>query len=388
MILLLAAVSPILAIEPNPRVVELQKGLNELGYKSGPEDGLVGSSTEKAIEEFQRDHGFEIDGKYSGLLLLSVKTAVEEVRRQNTPEGVAEEEERRRFLALNDDDLIAELEVAAPVEAGRIINLIGERALDLPVHVLMMSSGQEELAELANAIIIAALRSLYYPQTDEGIRQFQSDISANPSGVITYGEFNELTRRYIRSRDSQVTVPGFGDKLDIIASDDFVVVDGTWTLDGDDIAYPVNTSKISCLRYESECRVMQALLQVPSIDSKDESYYLMLDEGSYRVVSWTDSEVVARSSGTCRTVLLTINLNSSEVFELTRNNETKMCRESQLTLPSLDRPRIARLVPGYKLVSSWWASRKKITGQYVNPRHTSALETILRARQSSQTGAD
>ena len=49
----------------NPRVKELQHGLNELRYDAGPEDGNIGAATRKAIKAFQRYHDLEVDGKYS-----------------------------------------------------------------------------------------------------------------------------------------------------------------------------------------------------------------------------------------------------------------------------------------------------------------------------------
>lgn len=44
-------------------VVELQKRLNELGYSVGAADGDFGSKTEKAITQFQMDHGLDVTGK-------------------------------------------------------------------------------------------------------------------------------------------------------------------------------------------------------------------------------------------------------------------------------------------------------------------------------------
>lgn len=43
-------------------VRELQSRLNQLGFDSGPEDGLFGPLTQAAVEEFQRNVGLEVDG--------------------------------------------------------------------------------------------------------------------------------------------------------------------------------------------------------------------------------------------------------------------------------------------------------------------------------------
>ena len=43
-------------------VRELQHRLNQLGFDSGPEDGIFGPLTQAAVEEFQRNVGLEVDG--------------------------------------------------------------------------------------------------------------------------------------------------------------------------------------------------------------------------------------------------------------------------------------------------------------------------------------
>jgi N-acetylmuramoyl-L-alanine amidase len=50
---------------PNMRgddVLALQRQLNELGFDSGPEDGIFGPATEEALTEFQRNAGIPVDG--------------------------------------------------------------------------------------------------------------------------------------------------------------------------------------------------------------------------------------------------------------------------------------------------------------------------------------
>ncbi|GAB4248007.1 MAG: N-acetylmuramoyl-L-alanine amidase [Thermoleophilia bacterium] len=43
-------------------VLQLQRRLNELGFDSGPEDGIFGPVTENALTEFQRNVGLNVDG--------------------------------------------------------------------------------------------------------------------------------------------------------------------------------------------------------------------------------------------------------------------------------------------------------------------------------------
>jgi N-acetylmuramoyl-L-alanine amidase len=45
-----------------PEVIELQKGLAQLGYAVGTADGKYGSKTESAIRSFQKERGLRVDG--------------------------------------------------------------------------------------------------------------------------------------------------------------------------------------------------------------------------------------------------------------------------------------------------------------------------------------
>ena len=45
-------------------VVEIQKGLTELGYYSGPIDGIYGPATTDGVRALQSDLGVTVDGRY------------------------------------------------------------------------------------------------------------------------------------------------------------------------------------------------------------------------------------------------------------------------------------------------------------------------------------
>lgn len=50
-------------------VLNTQRHLNTAGYDAGPEDGLLGAKTIKAIKQFQKTQGLKIDGKVTRLLV-------------------------------------------------------------------------------------------------------------------------------------------------------------------------------------------------------------------------------------------------------------------------------------------------------------------------------
>lgn len=54
-------------------VKKVQKKLNKLGYDCGKADGIYGTKTKNAIEDFQYDEGMSIDGKIKKTLLKKLK---------------------------------------------------------------------------------------------------------------------------------------------------------------------------------------------------------------------------------------------------------------------------------------------------------------------------
>jgi peptidoglycan hydrolase-like protein with peptidoglycan-binding domain len=64
------------SLSPENQITEVQSDLSKLGYYTGVVDGIYGSKTEKAIRDFQRDHGMTQDGKVSESLYIQAGLAV------------------------------------------------------------------------------------------------------------------------------------------------------------------------------------------------------------------------------------------------------------------------------------------------------------------------
>lgn len=50
-------------------VMEIQRTLHNLGYNSGPIDGISGPKTRGAIRKYQKDHGLVVDGQATPALM-------------------------------------------------------------------------------------------------------------------------------------------------------------------------------------------------------------------------------------------------------------------------------------------------------------------------------
>ena len=54
-------------------VVDIQKGLKDMGYNPGVTDGINGPKTQEAIRKYQKDHGLIVDGQATPALLDHIK---------------------------------------------------------------------------------------------------------------------------------------------------------------------------------------------------------------------------------------------------------------------------------------------------------------------------
>lgn len=72
---------------PSP-VAAVQELLNNLGYESGPNDGLMGPKTRNAIRAFQKDAGLPVTGKIDSELLASLQSTSGSAQAIDDPETV------------------------------------------------------------------------------------------------------------------------------------------------------------------------------------------------------------------------------------------------------------------------------------------------------------
>jgi len=259
--------------------------------------------------------------------------------------------------------------------AEQVEALPQETLKQLPFRELMrMATGKEMPDEMLDLMLLLQLSKLLYfadfsdIEISDEIKKFQRDLGNPQTGYLTFGQFNELNRRYNRVGEMQILVPGFGD-LYIGKYPGYVSAEGSWILDGEEIAFPINLSKVICKQETKTCLVISADVWTPPFDEGDDASQLSLDEEYYEIISWGKTEVVSQNEGRCRKTIMTINTNSKEVIQVTHNNETEMCDMGTADLfkvPKLKKPRIARLVPGFKVSYAYWKERKKKASEFFN----------------------
>lgn len=247
----------------------------------------------------------------------------------------------------------------------------------LPMKEVMTRIGGGVFALTIPYLLSDALAKLsYFPpfpekQIREAIKRFQHDIGQPETGELTLGQYEELELRSTRISDTPVYLPTFVDKLKVYGYSDFVTAEGTWIIEGEKIYDPINHSKINCYKSQGTCEVFQAFTTIPKLSGRgmlgqiEDSYTLNMSEYTFKVISWMDSEVISQSEAKCRTTIMTINIKNNEVFQITRNKGDS-CNTGLGNLPQLEKPRISKLIPGYKFSYEFWANRKREARKYLS----------------------
>ena len=286
---------------------------------------------------------------------------------------------------------------SAQTEIPDITNMSVEEIAKLPPEVLKeipaLPAMRKILAEDDSGIsedffpfmVGFHLRAMYYTpfvESDQEIAKavaaFQSDIGADVTGELTMGQFEELNRRGIRRSETKVYASSYAG---VHRFEDYsVTATGTWIINNDQIADPVNTAEIECIKDQGTCNLIQASIVLPSLDSSSDLYTLHLDTQTYEIISWTANEVISRPYQTneCRSTVLTINTKSQEVYEITRNNNQEECKFGDLfEVPALDQPQVARLVSGFDTTHAYWKKRREAYEEYTNSEVRDRLQKSL-----------
>ncbi|WP_366556507.1 peptidoglycan-binding domain-containing protein [Aquibaculum sediminis] len=201
-------------------VLEIQARLNRLGYQAGPEDGMMGSQTRRAIEAYQNDEGLLVTGEPSQSLLNHIDESVEQ-RFGRAEEPEADTRAQETDEATDDQaDMIAAIQSELRQRDYRIPTVSGEmndatreaiRAYERDRGYLVTGRATAELLEdlRANsnrsdrdnltsndiAAIQQGLNDRGYdagpadgvigPATRTAIRTYQSDAGMDPTGRVS-----------------------------------------------------------------------------------------------------------------------------------------------------------------------------------------------------------
>lgn len=249
-------------------------------------------------------------------------------------------------------------EVAEEAETVRLNALPLEQAFSefsegterFPIEALYWSA-RKSLADLYYPI---DLRTPFEPLGDaatvDAIRQFEDRIGAAQDGVLTLGEFSQL-QSYAQL--SSLTRLFVGGRLSVSMIGDSVFASGTWKLENELPAYPINHSEIACSIHRAEC--IDTFTQVNSPSLRDgkattNQYQVFSGEDTYQIDKWEGGVVEASSTSGCRRVRLTINTNTNLVSQITEDADRLGCELvfSKERLPLINGVRVAVLRDGFQ----------------------------------------
>jgi hypothetical protein len=251
-------------------------------------------------------------------------------------------------------------EAAADAEAARVNALPLEQALsELNESTDQIPAGafywlaRKSLADLYYPVDLRApFRPLNDAETMDVIRQFEARIGVEPDGILTLGEYAQL-QSY--AQISTLTRLFIGGRLSVSVGTvgKYIYASGTWKLENELPAYPINHSKIVCSIDVGECTDTSIRVDSPRLRDGEVTttqYQVFSGEDIYQIDKWEDGVLEASSAGGCRRVRLTINTNTDFVSQTTEDADRLGCELvfSEGRLPLIDGVRVAVLRDGFQ----------------------------------------
>lgn len=208
----------------------------------------------------------------------------------------------------------------------------------------------------------------------EAIKKFQASLGKPPTGILSTGEFSILMGNQDLVIPQKITLPGFSEKPSVYRGYGYVSAEGTWTIIDENIAYPIQISKIRCIKAEKVC--IEANSYVATFNDNSKMLYVEIED--YYITKWNDEEVTADTSGGCRVATLIINTKEKEVTSITRNYNESACEITPgKSFPKLDKPRISRLVGGYEISRDYDLKQGEKRSKAFNPEYMKAVKLLF-----------
>ncbi len=202
------------------------------------------------------------------------------------------------------------------------------------------------------------LHGLYYP-VDFGVAahpsedaplhaalsEFEQRAGLQVDGVFTLGEFEELSYYAALSGYVQAGTRPLNAKM-IGHAPGYMFAEGTWVIQGERIANPVNSNRINCWRDLKMCIVSEGHVNPPSRGGVSSGSSLYVDTSYWDITSWSDTRVVAEMKATCRRNVLTLDETAKQVFQVQTDTNGEGCGK---LLEPLKAPRMTTLEDGFKV---------------------------------------
>lgn len=209
------------------------------------------------------------------------------------------------------------------------------------------------------------LRNPFEPLTDAEtlatIRAFEEKIDVEPDGILTWDEFEQLSRLGFLSRVTPLS-PGAGK---YVGSYDgpaaAVFASGSWSME--DIAWPLNRVEIVCSISRGICEETTTNVWAPATSGSQQntsSYGFNTSTSSYDIVSWRNGILDAVTESSCRQVRLSINVDTELATQTTQDLTAQGCEipGTSVRLDPIRQMRVATLIDSLDAQAAYEQTRQ------------------------------
>jgi hypothetical protein len=198
---------------------------------------------------------------------------------------------------------------------------------------------------MASLLYPVDLTSFVRPEKDAKLRELivtlQKQMGEATTGVLTYGQFSKLQDAAHSIDERPVTIaPG----IMVYPSDDGNLVGAVGTGVMNDLANPINVSRIPCTKSDGTCEMSTA-----EFDLKY-SQLFALAPTIYEVKTWTPNRVTAIREHPCGSAFLTVDV-------ATKNVTIASAPHSDLPFCSKEPANIWKLADGFKITWNLYRDR-------------------------------
>lgn len=257
-----------------------------------------------------------------------------------------------------------------------------QRSSEVPMMYTM--AAQRGLSQGSELLFAMELNQLMYPglhDYDAAVKAFQVDLGDRPTGKLTVWQIYQLQQRAEMQSLSRVLFP---DQFSSYITDKFASVQGTVIIVDDNIAWPINHSKIKCFKATGQCEFSQIYLNVPNESSWSQSYHVMEQDIEYYSISRWDKDSIEShplgGSNDCRNTSLSLNFKTKEFYFITRNAGGD-CKILGVELEKLNKPRIAQIIDGSKIISAEFAKVGKKAFDALSSDFRKKAEALMKNAQ-------
>jgi hypothetical protein len=284
------------------------------------------------------------------------------------------------MAAFADDDAMLKYKDFTPQELAALTE--EERHSSVP---MVYSSAAGAGLSIGSELLFAMqLNTLMYPAIDSyqsAIKQYQRDLGDKATGVLTVSQIYKLEKRSEFQKLSRVFFP---EQYSSHMAKDSASVQGTMMIHDERIAYPVNHTKLTCYKASNYCELEQLYLSFPELDSWGTNFQV-LEAGTeyFDITSWGENTIDAVPSDPgngCRRTSFNLNFKTKEYYQITRNGD-KECEINGVTFPKLEKPRIAQIVDGEKIINSEFASLNQMAFEMLSIEFQTKITKLIESEQ-------